>query len=140
MKTVTAAIICDAGRVLLTRRGPAEKLSGLWEFPGGKVEAEETLEQCLTRELLEELGLEVSVGGVVAESVYSYAHGSIRLVAMEATILSGHLTLTVHDQAEWVLPEAFVQFALAPADVPIATAVQRLLIERAEKNSSLSTR
>lgn len=136
MKTVTAAIIYDTGRVLLTRRGPKEKLAGLWEFPGGKVEPEETLEQCLTRELREELGLEVSVGDVVAESVYTYAHGAIRLVAMEAKILRGQLTLTVHDQAEWVLPNMLEQFSLAPADVPIASAVHRLLAERGKAGSS----
>lgn len=133
MKTVTAAIIYDAGRVLLTRRAPGEKLAGLWEFPGGKVEPDETLEQCLTRELLEELGLEVSVGGVVAESSYTYDHGSIHLVALEATILRGPLTLTVHDQAEWVFPHALDQFPLAPADIAIARAVQELFAERGEE-------
>ena len=130
MKTVTAAIIWDAGRVLLTRRGPGEKLSGLWEFPGGKVEPTETLEQCLARELLEELGLEVCVGNVVAESVYTYDHGAIRLVAMEARILKGKLTLSVHDKAEWVPPHVLEQYALAPADVAVAHAVKKLLIVR----------
>jgi 8-oxo-dGTP diphosphatase len=130
MKTVTAAIIWDGGRVLLTRRGPGEKLSGLWEFPGGKVEPAETLEQCLTRELREELGIEVCVGCVMAESVYTYDHGAIRLVAMEVRILKGQLTLSVHDQAEWVPPHALEQFALAPADVPIAREVKKLLTVR----------
>jgi len=140
MKIVTAAIIWDAGRVLLTRRGPGEKLSGLWEFPGGKVEPNETLEECLTRELLEELGLEVSVGSVVAESVYSYDHGAIRLVALEATIIKGQLTLTVHDRVEWVLPHALEQYALAPADVPIAYALKKLLAVRGEESSRSTLR
>jgi 8-oxo-dGTP diphosphatase len=126
MKTVTAAIIWDAGQVLLTRRGPGENLSGLWEFPGGKVEPAETLEQCLTRELLEELGLEVCVGNIVAESIYTYDQGAIRLVAMEARILNGQLTLSVHDKAEWVPPHALEQFALAPADIPIAQAIKKI--------------
>ena len=136
IKTVTAAIIWDGGRVLLTRRGPGEKLSGLWEFPGGKVEPTETFEQCLTRELLEELGLEVCVGNVVAESVYTYDHGAIRLVAMETRILKGQLTLSVHDKAEWVPPHALEQFALAPADVPIARAVKKLATVRGTPNAA----
>ena len=101
MKTVTAAIICKSSKVLITRRGSGEKLAGLWEFPGGKVEGDETLAECLIRELREELGIEASIGQVVAESIYEYDHGSIRLVAMEAHIVSGSPALTVHDRAEW---------------------------------------
>lgn len=124
------------GRVLITRRGPGEKLPGFWEFPGGKAEPDETIDECLRRELLEELGLEVAVGSLVAESIYTYDHGAFRLIAMEATILGGEMNLTVHDQAEWVLPCALEHYSLAPADIPIAGAVRRLLLERAGASSS----
>jgi 8-oxo-dGTP diphosphatase len=76
----------------------------------------------------------------VAESVYTYDHGSIQLVAMEATILKGQLTLTVHDQAEWVLPHTLDQFPLAPADVAIARAVQELFTERGKERCSPTAR
>jgi 8-oxo-dGTP diphosphatase len=120
MKTVTAAVIVRGGRVLIARRGPGEKLAGMWEFPGGKVEPGETLENCLTRELREELGLIVSVGKVLAESIYHYEYGSIRLVAMLTTVRSGTMTLSVHDRVEWVYPRALSNFSLAPADIAIA--------------------
>jgi 8-oxo-dGTP diphosphatase len=55
MKLVTAAIIRDGENILVVRRGPREKLAGFWEFPGGKVEHPETLQECLERELFEEL-------------------------------------------------------------------------------------
>ena len=64
MKIVAAAIVRNGNKVLLARRGPGSKLSGKWEFPGGKVEATESLEDCLTRELDEELGVRVCVGVV----------------------------------------------------------------------------
>jgi 8-oxo-dGTP diphosphatase len=70
MKTVTAAINIRDQKVLLTRRGKSEKLAGYWEFPGGKVEDGETLQECLERELLEELGVAAVIGEVMAKSEY----------------------------------------------------------------------
>jgi 8-oxo-dGTP diphosphatase len=125
MKTVTAAVIVQGGRVLITRRRPGEKLAGMWEFPGGKVETGETLENCLARELREELGLIVEVGTVLAESIYHYEHGSIRLVAMQAVVCDGTITLSVHDRAEWVHPRDLSSFSLAPADIPIADRLKK---------------
>jgi 8-oxo-dGTP diphosphatase len=127
VKTVTAAIIVVSDRVLLVRRAPGEKLEGKWEFPGGKLHEEETLEQCLQRELREELGVEARVGAIVAESIYEYEHGVIRLVALDATIVSGRPQLTVHDRLEWVAPDQLEVFDLAPADIPIARIVRQRL-------------
>jgi 8-oxo-dGTP pyrophosphatase MutT (NUDIX family) len=70
MQNVTAAVIYNNGKVLLTRRAPGEKHAGWWEFPGGKIEEGETPEQCLARELTEELGIETVIGRLAAESVF----------------------------------------------------------------------
>jgi 8-oxo-dGTP diphosphatase len=126
-QTVTAAVIIHEGRVLITRRKPGEKLAGLWEFPGGKVEPGETLEDCLARELREELDLVVSVGTVLAESIYHYEHGSIRLVALQTEVCEGTITLSVHDKAEWVHPRDLCNFSLAPADIAIAVHLEKIL-------------
>lgn len=126
MKTVTAAVIFKDGYVLATRRGPGQSLAGNWEFPGGKVEPGETLAQCLARELKEELGLDVSVGDVIAESEYQYDHGAIRLIALKTEIVAGTLSLTVHDRAEWVLPSRLEELQLAPADIPIARVLRKM--------------
>lgn len=123
MKDVTAAIILEKGRVLITRRAPGEKHAGRWEFPGGKVEPGETPEACLRRELLEELEIETEIGEKLAESIYSYETGAIRLLAYRATILSGDLRLHVHDDYRWVAVDELTQYPLLDAYVVIAGVV-----------------
>lgn len=120
MKQVTAAIIILNGKVLITRRKEGESLFGYWEFPGGKVEDGESLQECLERELMEELGIKTKAGRVFAESEYHYDHGSFNLVALHAEILEGDITLSVHDKFEWVPFADLLKFKLAPADIPIA--------------------
>lgn len=68
MKTVTAAIVVRDRHVFLARRAVDQKLAGFWEFPGGKLEGDETLRECLVRELREELGVSSTAGTVLRES------------------------------------------------------------------------
>lgn len=70
MKDVTAAIIIENNKVLLTRRAPGEKHAGWWEFPGGKVEPGEPPENCLRRELREELEIDAAIGKKPAENIH----------------------------------------------------------------------
>ncbi len=123
MKLVTAAIIRDGENILVVRRGPREKLAGFWEFPGGKVEHPETLQECLERELFEELDITTRVTDVVAVSDYKYENGAIKLVALEAEILHGEISLSVHDKLRWLPACEILDLKLAPADIPIAQAL-----------------
>lgn len=123
MKLVTAAIIRDGENILVVRRGQGETLAGFWEFPGGKVELPETLQECLERELFEELDIATKVTNVVAVSDYKYENGAIKLVALEAEILHGEIKLSVHDKLRWLTPNEIVELKLAPADIPIAQAL-----------------
>lgn len=117
MKPVAAAVIRQNGRILILRRKQGEKMAGYWEFPGGKCEPGETPAEALKRELIEELGLEASVNNdPIAEAVFTYPHGSFRIIALEAKITGGEMTLSVHDKAEWVLPEKIASYNLLPAD------------------------
>jgi 8-oxo-dGTP diphosphatase len=125
MKDVTAAIILENDQVLLTRRAPGEKHAGGWEFPGGKVEAGESPETCLHRELREELEIETEIGDKLTESIYTYETGAIRLLAYRATILSGALRLHVHDEYRWVSMAELTQYKLLPADILIAEFLQK---------------
>jgi 8-oxo-dGTP diphosphatase len=123
MKLVTAAIIRDGEKILVVRRGPGEKLAGFWEFPGGKVEHPETLQECLERELFEELDIATKVTDVVAVSDYHYENGAIKLVALKAEILHGEISLSVHDKLRWLPARDILDLKLAPADIPIAHAL-----------------
>lgn len=120
MKNVSAAIIFKENKVLLTRRAPGEKLAGYWEFPGGKQENNETIQECLVRELKEELNLNVSCSEILTESIYHYEGGSINLIAISTEIINGKISLSVHDKYQWVGINSLLSFELAPADIPIA--------------------
>jgi 8-oxo-dGTP diphosphatase len=120
MKTVTAAIAIKNKHVFLARRAQDQKLAGFWEFPGGKVEPDETLQECLIRELQEEFGVPSTAGAVLCESTFHYDHGSIRLVGIETEFGSTDFQPTVHDRLDWVPLEQVLHKQLAPADIPLA--------------------
>ena len=123
VQVVTAAVIRRGGTLLLARRQPGQKLAGYWEFPGGKVETGESVQTCLQREIAEELGIAVKAGAIIATSDYVYAHGAIRLVALDVAICTGEPIPTVHDRLEWVPVAQLLDYRLAPADIPLAEAL-----------------
>ena len=118
MRQVTAAVIIEYGRLLITRRAPGQSLEGLWELPGGKTEPNETPQQCLVRELAEELAMSATVGDVVAETIHHYEHGSFEMLALETT-RDSDFELRVHDAFAWVAAEEIAEYPLAPADVEL---------------------
>lgn len=118
MRRVAAAVIVEDGRLFLARRPAADSLAGHWELPGGKVEAGETLEECLSRELSEELSMAVTVGAPVASTVYHYEHGSFELTALSVKRESD-FELLVHDSATWASRNDIARLRLAPADVAL---------------------
>ena len=124
MKKVTAAIIIDDGKILITQRSADTTLPLKWEFPGGKVEDGETPEECLAREIMEELDLEVFIQDFFTSSLYKYEFGEIELLTYFAKILSGDLQLNVHIDHKWVLPDDLSLFDFAPADIDIVQKLQ----------------
>jgi 8-oxo-dGTP diphosphatase len=119
MQTVTCAVIEKNGRILIARRKPDKKLGNKWEFPGGKVEHNETPEACLRRELAEEFGIEVQVGYCMCQSTFTYNQDSIILLAFEAVHVAGEFTLHDHQEIRWVLPDEFDEYDFSEADIPI---------------------
>ena len=115
---VAAAVVIEDGRVLLTRRAEGQHLAGMWEFPGGKIEAGETPEECLARELNEEFDIEVSIGDYLGSNIHHYDHISIRLLAYRTTLEHGSLEPNDHDAYAWVGIDEMDQYDFAPADVP----------------------
>ena len=103
MKTVkvVAAIIIKDGKVFATQRGYGEFKDG-WEFPGGKVEAGETPEEALAREIKEELDTEISVNRYFTDIEYDYPNFHLSMGCYFCSVLSGRLTLLEHENAAWL--------------------------------------
>jgi mutator protein MutT len=123
MIEVTAGVIQRSGLFLIARRAPGRSLEGYWEFPGGKVEAGETYEACLTRELKEELDLDVKVEEYIGESVFGEGDKQIRLIAYAARTEQEKITSQDHDQLKWISIYEFGNYNFAPADIPIIEAL-----------------
>jgi len=125
--TVTAAIVVKDNRILAARRRAGMRLEGLWEFPGGKLEAGETPQQCLARELAEEFGIETSIGRCVGESVHDDGVLTVRLLAYQVTHVSGDFSLTDHDKMKWLTRDTLYTVQWAPADIPLVAQAMSLL-------------
>jgi len=117
---VAAAVIRKDGLILVARRAKGEDQEQKWEFPGGKIERNETPEECLRRELEEEFSIDIQVRKLIGESFHHYPDKSIRLIAYEVAWLSGDFVLRVHDKIAWVTPDTLLEKDLAAADIPIA--------------------
>ena len=109
-------MICKGDRLLLAQRPSAGMLGGLWEFPGGKQEEGETLQQCLQREIAEELAIEIEVGARLTSVDHAYSHFSITLHALEACYLRGEPQAIGCADWKWIVPEELDDYALPRAD------------------------
>jgi 8-oxo-dGTP diphosphatase len=122
---VAAGILTDAcGRVLLMQRLPGKHLAGLWEFPGGKVEPGETVEQALIRELDEELGVEVRACTRLISIPWRYPQKSVRLHALRVTAWAGETHAREGHPLRWVRVNEMDAAEMPPADAPILTALR----------------
>jgi len=113
---VTAAIIRKRDRVLIAQRPLGGMLGGLWEFPGGKVESGESLEDCLRREIQEELGIEIKVYEPVTQVEHAYTHFRITLHAFECKLVRGRPRAIQVADWRWVTLEETDDFAFAATD------------------------
>ena len=119
-KIVTAALIERDGHILIAKRRQGKQHVGNWEFPGGTLEEGETPEQCLKRELQEELDITAEVGDLFCSSEYSYTpEFTIRLLAYRATVISGVFNLNDHEEIRWVKPADLANYDFPEADRPI---------------------
>ena len=127
MKEVTAAIILKDYKVLIAQRAPDDKLANKWEFPGGKIEPGETLQECLKREIREELDVDIEVLDFFADSIYTYQSGTIKLIAFWCKWISGDFTLNVHSHIAWVNRHELDLYDFAPADIPLVDKLKYVL-------------
>ena len=132
LKTVlvaACALIDVDGRVLIGRRPAGKQLAGLWEFPGGKVEAGETPEACLIRELDEELGIQVTHACLAPFVFASHAYDDFHLL-MPLYLCrrwEGIAMAREHEALAWVKPAAMGDYPMPPADEPLVAWLRDLL-------------
>lgn len=126
---VAVALVDRDGRVLLAQRPEGKKMAGLWEFPGGKVEAGETPEAALVRELREELGIETAEGCLAPLTFVSHRYDDFYLFMplYVCRVWRGAVTALEHKAVAWVYPRDFKQYPMPPADIPLIPYLRDML-------------
>ncbi len=119
MLQVTCAIIQHADKILICQRSASMKLALKWEFPGGKIETGESKEECLHREVNEELNIDIIVHSPLTMVEYHYAEFSVQLYPFVCSLQSGEVNVLEHTQAIWVDAMQLPNYDWAEADIPI---------------------
>ena len=126
---VVAAIIRDTeGRIFATQRGYGE-WKDWWEFPGGKIEAGESPEEALRREICEELETHISVGSLLQTIEYDYPKFHLTMHCYLCSVLSGALTLKEHEAARWLAKDQLDSVRWLPADLQIVDTLKSLALQ-----------
>jgi len=122
---VTAALLRRGNHILITKRPANKQQGGFWEFPGGKLHSDETPQQALHRELLEELDLEVEIGAIFEVVYHRYDWGPVLILVYECRPLSEIIRNLEVDEHRWVTVEQLPEYELLPADRPIVDKLLR---------------
>lgn len=125
-KTIGVAVIWnEQQQILIDRRRPDGLLGGLWEFPGGKIEPGETIEECIKREILEELAIDIEVGDRLITIDHAYSHFRVTLTVHHCRHLSGVPQPLECDEIRWVTLEEIDQFPFPKANTQIIAALRQ---------------
>jgi 8-oxo-dGTP diphosphatase len=116
---VTCAIIERNGKILAAQRSERMGQPLKWEFPGGKVENDEEVEDCISREIKEELEVDISVVKRLRSHVHSYENMTIELIPFICNILSGEIVCKEHKEIVWGNPVDMEKLDWAGADIPV---------------------
>jgi len=116
---VSASLIFRDGKLLIAQRQASAHLGGLWEFPGGKREPQETFEECLVREIREELGVEISIGELFEEITHAYAEKTVRLKFFICELLNGEPQALGCAAFKWIEKLEMADFQFPAADAQL---------------------
>jgi len=124
-KIIGVAVISnEQGQILIDRRRPEGAMGGLWEFPGGKIEKGETVEECIKREINEELGILIEVGKHLITIDHTYTHLRVTLTVHHCRHLTGVPQPLECDEIRWVSLDELNQFAFPQANIQIIAALR----------------
>lgn len=116
---VVAAVTYDKNdNILITQRVDGE-FNGLWEFPGGKIEANETHQEALIREIKEELNIDIKVGDFITTVNYKYPTFELEMHVYKCHVVNGTINLNVHSSYQWIPKEKLNSIEWVPADIEI---------------------
>ena len=120
------ALIDPDGRILLAQRPPGRSMAGLWEFPGGKVEAGESPEAALLRELREEMGIEAEIAGKREVIEFTYPDRAVRLHPIDCRWVSGEPHPAGSEEPRWVATSELPAYEFPPANAPLLASLHAL--------------
>ncbi len=124
MIDVVAAIIRNEDdKILIAQRNYKKAQGGLWEFPGGKIEPNESKEDAIVREIKEEMGIDIEAKKYIDEKMFKYPEKKINLIAIECELIKGEIKKTEHEDIKWVDKKELRKFDFAPADEFIINAI-----------------
>ncbi|SFP69438.1 (deoxy)nucleoside triphosphate pyrophosphohydrolase [Salibacterium halotolerans] len=115
---VVGAVIVEENQILCAQRGDSKSLPYKWEFPGGKIEQDETPQEALRREIDEEMQCRIEIGEQIEHTVYEYDFGVVHLTTFYCHVLDGTPSLTEHVAIRWLTPADLHTLDWAPADIP----------------------
>ena len=125
-KRIGVAVITNRqGKVLIDRRKDEGEMAGLWEFPGGKIEPGETIEECIEREIKEELNIEIIVGDRLTTITYAYTTFNITLYVHECQHVGGEPQPLECQEIHWVKPADMNQYEFPQANTQIVNLLQQ---------------
>lgn len=128
IRVVGAVIENEYQEILCALRAPNMSLGNLWEFPGGKIEKDESLKEAIEREIKEELDCEIEYTGLFNDNTYEYENFIVNLITVKCRIIHSIPTASEHSKLIWLKRENLSSLKWAPADIP---AVEQLIAEKA---------
>lgn len=125
-KYIAAAIIEKDGKIFIAQRaGKNDAFNGLWEFPGGKVEGDETLQKCLQRELYEELDIHAQIGDYFCTSTFEHKSFVYDMCVFKVNFYEGEIKLQEHSACAWVTIDQLSDYSYPAPDLPIIALLQK---------------
>ena len=131
-KVIAAAIIKN-NKLLITQRPKDKTLALIWEFPGGKVEKDESNEECIIREIKEELDVTINVHQFIGESSHQYDFANITVYLYKASIKEGKIKLLEHNAMAWISSNEFDKYQFPPLNETLIEEVKEIMEKESNK-------